>query len=118
MEKRKGEKYELDQKTFAAFDVNGDGNVSIAEFVTGLHPKTRSKLEEKVLAGWKFDGAAWTDSVERHKKWDMSKVFKQVRGCLCPVWCFAGIQICRPSLHYPMPDGSPLPPRAHRAAHL
>ena len=33
MEKRKGEKFELDQKTFDSFDSNGDGKVSLDEFL-------------------------------------------------------------------------------------
>ena len=28
-------------------------------------------------AGWKFDAAKWAKSLERHKKWNMEKVFKQ-----------------------------------------
>lgn len=77
LQKRKGEDYELDQKTFASFDTNGDGKVSLKEFDAGLHEKTRKKLEEKLAAGWTFDAAKWAESKERHGKWNMEKVFKQ-----------------------------------------
>ena len=67
MEKRKGEKFELDVETFKSFDTNGDGKVSPEEFETNLHPKTRKAIEKKLNDGWTFDEALWTASAERHK---------------------------------------------------
>jgi Ca2+-binding EF-hand superfamily protein len=89
LEKRKGEKYELDQKTFEAFDKNNDGKISLEEFNVSLHPKTRAKIMEKLDAGWVFDSAKWTESIERHSKWNMAKVFKQVRSAAA-----AGRDVC------------------------
>ena len=67
MEKRKGEKFELDVETFKSFDTNGDGKVSPEEFETNLHPKTRKAIEKKLNDGWTFDEALWAASAERHK---------------------------------------------------
>ena len=36
----------------------------------------RAKLEAKLDAGWKFDEVKWKASQERHKTWNMAKVFK------------------------------------------
>ena len=47
------------------------------EFEQNLFPKTRAKIEEKLDAGWKFDKKRWEESVKRHSRWDMGKVFKQ-----------------------------------------
>ena len=77
LEKRKGEKFEMDEKTFSSFDTNGDGKVSLAEFNANLHLKTRKKIVEKLAGGWKFDEKLWAASQERHAKWDMHKVFMQ-----------------------------------------
>ena len=55
----------------------GDGKVQLDEFETQMHPATRKKIEGLLNAGWMFDPELWTASVERHSKWDMSKVFKQ-----------------------------------------
>ena len=89
LEKRKGKKYELDQKTFDMFDRNNDGKISLEEFSANLHPKTRAKIMEKLDAGWVFDSAKWTESIERHSKWNMAKVFKQVRSAAA-----AGRDVC------------------------
>ena len=77
MEKRKGEKFELDEKTFKSFDTNGDGKISLDELNANLHPKTRAKIEKLVADGFKFDAAKWEESQARHSVWNMSKVFKQ-----------------------------------------
>eukprot|EP00964_Phaeocystis_antarctica_P107099 scaffold71866_cov54-Phaeocystis_antarctica.AAC.1 len=77
LKKRDGEKFELDQATFDAFDTNKDGKVSLAEFEENLHAKTREALEKQLGAGWVFDKAKWAASKERHSKINMSKVFKQ-----------------------------------------
>ena len=55
----------------------GDGKVQLDEFETQMHPATRKKIEGLLNAGWMFDPELWNASVERHSKWDMSKVFKQ-----------------------------------------
>ena len=55
----------------------GDGKVQLDEFETQMHPATRKKIEGLLNAGWMFDPELWSASVERHSKWDMSKVFKQ-----------------------------------------
>ena len=75
--KRDGSKLEMDQAMFKSFDTNGDGFVDLKELEAGLHPKTRRKIEEKLDEGWKFDKKTWDESVARHARWDMSKVFKQ-----------------------------------------
>merc|ERR1719160_2325190 len=77
LEKRSGEKLEVDDAMFKSFDTNGDGKVSLEEFQANLFDKTRAKIEEKLNAGWTFDAAAWQASVDRHSKWNMAKVFKQ-----------------------------------------
>ena len=77
LEKRTGVKFELDQKTFNAFDTNKDGKVSLEEFEENIHPKTRAAIEAQLVAGWVFDADKWAASKERHSKIDMSKVFKQ-----------------------------------------
>merc|ERR1719327_2403799 len=77
LQKRSGEKIEVDEAMFKSFDTNGDGKVSLEEFEVNLFDKTRAKIEEKLNAGWTFDAAAWQASVDRHSKWNMAKVFKQ-----------------------------------------
>jgi len=67
MEKRTGEKMEIDKKMFDAFDKNGDGFVSLVEFQENLLPKTRKKIEMKLEGGWTFDKVKWEESAERHK---------------------------------------------------
>ena len=51
LEKRSGEKMDVDKAMFKSFDTNGDGFVSLQELEAGLHPKTRKKIEEKLDAG-------------------------------------------------------------------
>ena len=75
--KRDGDKLQMDQAMFKSFDTNGDGFCSPEELEKNLYPKTRKKIEEKLDAGWKFNKKKWDESVARHKRWDMSKVFKQ-----------------------------------------
>ena len=77
LEKRAGEKFELDQKTFDAFDTNKDGMVSLEEFENNIHPKTREAIAKQLTAGWKFDEEKWAASKERHSKINMAKVYKQ-----------------------------------------
>ena len=67
LEKRTGEKMEVDKAMFDSFDTNGDGYVSLVEFQEGLLPKTRKKIEMKLEAGWTFDKAKWDESLQRHK---------------------------------------------------
>ena len=67
LEKRTGEKMEVDKKMFDAFDSNGDGFVSLVEFQQNILPKTRKKIEMKLEGGWKFDEVKWAESAERHK---------------------------------------------------
>ena len=62
---------------FNSFDTNGDGQVTLEEFEQNLRPKTRKKIEERLMAGWQFDHEKWAASMARHQHWDMSKVFKQ-----------------------------------------
>jgi Ca2+-binding EF-hand superfamily protein len=75
--KTTGKKMVVDQATFDSFDTNKDGKISLEEFNTNLHAKTRKKIEDKLNAGWKFDPEKWAASLARHQRWDMSKVFKQ-----------------------------------------
>ena len=75
--KRDGSQLDMDQDMFKSFDTNGDGVVDLAELNAGLKPKTRRKIEAKLDGGWKFDKKTWDESVARHARWDMSKVFKQ-----------------------------------------
>merc|ERR1711871_1897359 len=77
LQRRSGEKLEVDEAMFKSFDTNGDGKVSLEEFEANLFEKTRAKIEEKLNSGWTFDAAAWQASVDRHSKWNMAKVFKQ-----------------------------------------
>jgi len=67
LEKRTGDKMEIDKKMFDSFDTNGDGHVTLVEFQEGLLPKTRKKIVDKLEAGWKFDKEKWDASIERHK---------------------------------------------------
>ena len=55
----------------------GDGKIQLLEFESHMKRRTREKIEELLNAGWQFDPELWNASVERHSKWDMSKVFKQ-----------------------------------------
>lgn len=66
LEKRGGEKMEIDVAMFKSFDSNGDGFVTLEEFEHNLHSKTRKKIEEKLDSGWKFDAEKWAASVARH----------------------------------------------------
>jgi len=77
LKKRSGGKLEFDEEMFKSFDTNGDGVVSLEEFEANLWPKTRKKIEARLNAGWKFDPQKWADSLARHARWDMSKIFKQ-----------------------------------------
>jgi len=77
LKKRNGTKMKVDEAMFQSFDTNGDGVVSLEEFEANLLPKTRKKIEDRLNAGWKFDPAKWADSLARHQRWDLSKVFKQ-----------------------------------------
>ena len=45
---------------------------------------SRAKIEEKLDAGWKFDTKRWAESIARHGRWDLSKVFKQFDVRACP----------------------------------
>jgi len=67
LEKRSGEKMEIDKKMFDSFDEDKDGFVTLQEFQDNLQPKTRKKIELKLNSGWTFDPAKWTESCERHK---------------------------------------------------
>jgi len=67
LEKRTGDKMEIDKKMFDSFDYNKDGFVTLTEFQEGLLPKTRKKIEQKLEAGWTFDPEKWAASCERHK---------------------------------------------------
>jgi len=73
--KRDGSKMDMDKSMFKSFDTNGDGFVSMAELDANLKPKTRRKIVDKLEAGWKFDKKTWDESVARHKKYDMKKIF-------------------------------------------
>jgi len=77
LKKRNGDKLLMDDAMFKSFDTNGDGMVTLEEFEANLWPKTRKKIEEKLASGWQFDYAKWQGSIDRHKRWDMSRVFKQ-----------------------------------------
>ena len=77
LKKRDGSKYDVDQEMFKSFDKDGNGRIEFSEFNTGMHKATRAKIESLLDAGWKFDAELWAQSVERHGKWDMGKVFKQ-----------------------------------------
>jgi len=76
LQKRTGEKMEVDKAMFKSFDTNGDGYVSTQEFEANLSAKTRKKIEEKLDGGWRFDKAAWDASVARHNKYNMAEIFK------------------------------------------
>jgi len=76
MPKRDGSKKEMDEYTFKRMDTNGDGKLSVQEFESNMPLALRAKLESKLEAGWKFDEAKWAASQERHKTWNMAKVFK------------------------------------------
>ena len=48
----------------------------------------REKLEERLNGGWEFNPQLWADSKQRHKRWDMAKVFakfdmSKVRASTC-----------------------------------
>jgi len=77
LKRRSGEELEVDEAMFKSFDTNGDGKVSLVEFEENLFDKTRTKIEEKLNAGWTFDATAWQASVDRHATLRMDKVFKQ-----------------------------------------
>jgi len=66
LEKRGGEKMQVDIDMFKSFDTNGDGFVTLEEFQANLKPKTRLKIEEKLDGGWKFDKDKWDASLARH----------------------------------------------------
>ena len=76
LDKRTGDKADLDEFTFKQMDKNGDGKLTIEEFDAYLPLALRAKLEAKLDAGWKFDEEKWKASQERHAKWNMQKVFK------------------------------------------
>jgi Ca2+-binding EF-hand superfamily protein len=71
LEKRSGEKMEIDQAMFKSFDSNGDGFVTLEEFEANLFPETREKIVEKLDGGWTFDKEKWAASQERHKVGDV-----------------------------------------------
>ena len=77
LEKRTGDKANLDEFTFKQIDKNGDGKLTIEEFDAYLPLALRAKLEEKLAAGWKFDEEKWKASQERHAKWNLVKVFSK-----------------------------------------
>ena len=72
----KGKPYELSDEDFKSFDTDGTNTLTVDEFVKGLHARTVKKIEELVAGGWTFDKEKWASSQERHKTWNMSKVFK------------------------------------------
>merc|ERR550514_1189216 len=76
LQRRSGEKLEVDDAMFKSFDTNGDGKVSLEEFEANLFAKTRAKIEEKIASGWKFEPELWKASVDRHSIINMAKVFK------------------------------------------
>jgi len=75
MEKREGDKADLDEFTFKQMDKNGDGKLSVEEFDANVPLALRAKIEAKLAEGWKFDEEKWKASQERHKNWNMAKVF-------------------------------------------
>lgn len=77
LEKRAGQKLKVDEQMFKMLDGDGDGLVSLAELEKNINSDLRAKIDEKLNMGWKFDEAKWAKSIQRHTKWDMSKVFKQ-----------------------------------------
>ena len=77
LEKRDGEKSDMDKAMFKSFDSNGDGYCDMEELEKNMEPKLRKKIEEKLDAGWKFDKETWDASVARHKKYDMKQIFAQ-----------------------------------------
>lgn len=76
LEKRSGEKLEMDEAMFKSFDVSGDGMVSVEEFEASCPPEVREKIEEKLKGDWKFDPVLWSDSQARHAKTNYAKIFK------------------------------------------
>ena len=68
LKKRSGEKMQIDQAMFNAFDSNGDGVVTLAELEANLFIGTRQKIEDKLDEGWRFDKKRWAESTARHAK--------------------------------------------------
>ena len=67
----------MDKATFKSFDTDKDGYVDMKEIDANMPDKLRAKIEKNLELGWTFDKKRWDESVARHKKWDMKKLFAQ-----------------------------------------
>ena len=96
---RKGQKFELDDVTFKAFDTEKDNKVSLEEFTANIHPKTLAKIEQLVAGGWTFDAEKWKSSAERHAVWNMVRdALQTLRFARCDaVSPLTRVRACRPA---------------------